>query len=84
MKKKDEIIWKNAWRLAQTKGWSKEDLAEKMKVRITSLNNIINGTKGIGPQMLEKIKLALGVDEDVLMVPLPIDDGTSTDIGNIS
>jgi len=58
----DDIIWENALSLAaRIHGWDKDELAKKMKVPITSLNSIANGTRGIGKVMGKKMADAIGV-----------------------
>jgi transcriptional regulator with XRE-family HTH domain len=62
MSETGKIIWENALHLVkELHGWDKKAVAKHCHIMITTLNNIENGTRGMGDAVLKRIADAIGV-----------------------
>lgn len=69
----DRTIWKNAWRLAQERGWSIKEFADKSGASNKTFYAISSGNRGVGKALIGKMSAALGVSEQSLL----LEDGKS-------
>lgn len=68
-KQRSKRVWDRAWRLAQDKGWSMEDFAQRIGMKnVQQLYTLKRGTAGIGDKILGKMAAALGISEESLML----------------
>jgi len=69
----DRIIWDNAWRLAQAKGWDRNTFASKIGVARSTIDSYANGNRGISKKALTHIAAALHLTESDLMLEKGVD-----------
>ncbi len=62
----DCTIWKNAWRLAQERGWSIKEFADKSGASNKTFYAISSGNRGVGKALIGKMSAALGVSDDTM------------------
>ena len=64
----DKNIARNALKIALAeKGWNKNELCGKANISVTTINNILNGTRGLGPRLRRKLSKALNIPESTLI-----------------